>query len=546
MSQQNPSTTTAILSPSEAAHELIRRKRCQTSLSSFVLNVNLPGAPMDALKPDEDLVGPAADLLADHHALICEKIQNCMNTPYGRLMMFLPPGSAKSTYGNAGVAWDMSRPPPPHQQGDKRIILTSYNDKIAHKQSGRIQSMCKSPDYRQIWDDPVTMVTDAKGEWSLSNGAEMLAGGIMSGITGNRADGVLIDDPVKNREDADSEQIRMKTVDEYNESVMTRLKPGAWVIIIQTRWHEMDLSGQLLPEKYDGRSGVIRCTDGMDWEVINIPAKCERPDDPLGRKPGEYLWTDWFPPRHWQQYEKTNTREGRRTWSSLYQQRPTPEGGGDFKREDFNWYDPEDAPMYLYLYGASDYAVTEDGGDFTEHGVAGIDGNNDLWFIDWWSGQKDPDETVDAFLDLVDKYTGEGKDRRLVMWANEGGVIDKAIRPAINRRMREREVFVDVRTLPSMKDKRAKCASFGARVSAGTVWLPKVQWAYDLVDQLIAMPAGRYDDKADVAGLLGRMIDKWVTKAPNRESKKTGIKPFTQAWLEYEEPRHDTGEVCYR
>lgn len=534
------------LTPQEAAAELLRRKRSQTKLASFVLNVNLPGAPMDALKPDEDLVGPAHELLASHHALICEKIEETMNKPYGRLMMFMPPGSAKSTYANAGLAWDMSRPQPPHQSGDKRLIMTSYNDKIAHKQSGRVQSICKSPEYRQLWDEPVTIVTDAKGEWSLSNGAEMMAAGIMSGITGNRADGVLIDDPVKNREDADSEQIRMKTVDEYNESVMTRLKPGAWVIIIQTRWHELDLSGQLLGDQYDGRSGSWRCTDGMDWEVINIPAKCERTDDPLGRKFGEYLWTEWFPPKHWQQYEKTSTREGRRTWSSLYQQRPTPEGGGDFKREDFNWYNVGEEPEQLYLYGASDYAVTEKGGDFTEHGVAGIDGGGDLWFVDWWSGQAEPDKTIDAFLDIVAKYTGDNKPHQLIMWGNEGGVIDKSIRPAINRRMRERSVFVDVRALPSMKDKRAKCASFGARVSAGTVWLPRTPWAQDLVDQLIAMPAGRYDDKADVAGLLGRMIDKWVSKGPGKERKASGIKPFTASWLEYSEPKPDTGAVCYR
>lgn len=538
--------TTSPISSADAAAEIIRRKRCQQSLHSFALNINIPGAPMDALMPDEDLAGPAAELMADHHALICQKLQDTMNTPYGRLMLFLPPGSAKSSYANVGLAWDMSRPPPPHQQGDKRLIMTSYNDKIAHKQSGRVQAICKSPEYRQIWDTPVHIVTDAKGEWSLDNGSEMMAAGIMSGITGNRADGVLIDDPVKNREDADSEQIRMKTVDEYNESVMTRLKPGAWVIIIQTRWHELDLSGQLLGEKYDGRSGKWKCTDGMEWEVVNIPAKCERSDDPLGRQPGEYLWTEWFPPKHWQAYENTSTREGRRLWSSLYQQRPTPEGGGDFKREDFNWYDLDELPPRLYLYGASDYAVTEKGGDFTEHGIAGIDADNQMWFLDWWSGQEDPDKTVDAFLDLVNKYAGEGKPHQLIMWVNEGGVIDKAIRPQINRRMRERDLFVDVRTLPSMQDKRAKCTAFGARVSAKSVWLPRLPWAYDLVDQLIAMPAGRYDDKADVAGLLGRSIDKWVSKGPGAQRQERGIKPFTQRWLEYEEPKPDANAVCYR
>lgn len=534
----------ALTSP-DAAAEILRRKRCQQSLHSFVLNIDIPGAPMDALMPDEDLVGPAEDLLADHHALICTKLQETMNKPYGRLMLFLPPGAAKSSYANCAVAWDMSRPPPAHQAGDKRIIMASYNDKIAHKQSKRVQTICKSAKY-QLWDERIRLVTDAAGEWSLSNGAECMAAGLTSGITGNRADGVLIDDPVKNREDADSEQIRQKTIDEYNDSLMTRLKPGAWVIIIQTRWHEMDLSGQLLPEDYEGQSGIVRCTDGMDWEVVNIPAKCERQDDPIGRKPGEYLWTEWFPPRHWQQYEKTSTREGRRLWSALYQQRPTGEGHGDFKRDQINWYEPGDEPVMMHLYGASDYAVTEKAGDFTEHGIAGIDSDNQLWIVDWWSGQVETDKGVDAFLDMVEKYADDRSRHRLLMWANEGGVIDKAVRPAINRAMRERNVFVDLRTLSSISDKRAKCASFIARCSAKSVWLPKVGWAHDLVDQLVAGSTGRHDDKYDVAGLLGRMIDKWTTATPLQEKKRTGIKPFSAAWLEYEEPRASADQVCYR
>jgi len=534
------------MSTAAAAAEMLRRKRCQTSLHSFALNINIPGAPMDALCPDEDLVGPAIDLLTEHHALICTKIQNTMNTPYGRLMLFLPPGAAKSSYANVGLAWDMSRPPPPHQAGDKRLILTSYNDKIAHKQSKRVQTICKSPEYQMLWDEPVVIVMDAAGEWSLSNGAEFMAAGLTSGITGNRADGVLIDDPVKNREDADSEQIRQKTVDEYNDSVKTRLKPGAWVIVIQTRWHELDLSGQLLPETYAGESGIIRCTDGMDWDVVNIPAKCERNDDPVGRKPGEYLWTDWFPPKHWQQYERSDTREGRRLWSSLYQQRPTPEGGGDFKREDFNWYEPDELPQNLFLYGASDYAVTEGGGDFSEHGLVGLDGDNQLWFVDWWSGQEETDVSISAFLDLVEKYQNPKIEHELLQWINEGRVIDKAVCPLINRMMRERDTFIDVRTLPSMADKRAKYRSFGGRVSAKSVWLPKTAWAQDMVDQLVALPAGRYWDKADVCGLLGRWIDQFASKGPKPPARARGIKPFTAAWLEYEEPREGDGEVCYR
>lgn len=531
-----------IYSETDAALELLRRKRCQQSLHSLCLNVQLPGAPMEPLCPDETLTGPARDLMAAHHAVLCDALQRTMNRAYGRLMVFMPPGAAKSTYCNTGMAWDMARPQPSFRQGDIRLIHLSYNDSIVRKQSGRVQTVCADPNFQILFDDNPSLQASAKNEWGLSNGAEYMAAGIMAGVTGNRADGILIDDPVKNREEADSDTVRQNTYDEYEDSVMSRLKPGAYVIIVQTRWHEDDLAGRILPEKYDGRSGIIRCRDGMDWEVINIPAKCERADDPIGRKVGEYLWPEWFTPKHWGMYERSDTREGRRRWASLYQQRPTPEGAGDFVREDFNWYDPGDEPMNLHLYGASDYAVTEDGGDFSEHGVAGLDGDNNLWFVDWWSGQKSTDVTIEAFIDLLVKHGGQ-----IRQWVNEGGVIDKSIRPAINRRMRERDVFCDLRSMPSIKDKVAKCASFGARVSAKSVWLPRKAWAYDLVDQLIALGGGGlHDDKADVAGLLGRLLDKFLVSERPSKPQSRGIKPFTKEWVEYEEPGHNKNEVIYR
>lgn len=493
---------------------------------------------MDAMCPDEDLLGPASGLMAKVHSVMLEHIERTMNTPFGRLMIFAPPGAAKSSYAPiVSSAWDLSRPRPTHpdapplwRESDGRIIITSYNDKLAQKQSRRCQQICRSARYRHMWDEPVIVDREAVGDWSLSNRAEVLAAGIMGGITGNRAHGVFIDDPVAGREEADSPTIRQKTLDGYQDDVTTRLLPGAYVILIQTRWHELDLAGQILPDDYDGRSGWVECKDGMSWYVLNIPAKAERADDPLGRELGEYMWPEWFPKQHWLLYENLTTREGRRTWSSLYQQRPTPEGSGDFKRSDFNWYTLGEEPMNMYLYGASDYAVTKNAGDFSEHGVVGMDSDNNLWFIDWWSGQKTTDLSIEAFLDLVRKH-------KPLMWVNEGGMIDKAVRPAINRRMRERDDFVDLRTLPSMQDKRAKCQAFGARVSGGSVWLPRTAWAEDLVSQLVALPAGRYDDKADVAGLLGRMIDKFVNARPLPSARPRGIQPFTAAWLEYEAPK---------
>lgn len=514
------------------ARELLRRRRCQESLLWFVLYTDIPGCP-PAQKPfveDVELLGPEA-FLPLHHAEMLAAAQRTIETPNGRLMVMAPPGSAKSSYMSVAVpAWAMGRYP------GEPLILTSYASGLAERQSGRVQQLCKEEDYQLLWDHKPAILKDSVKNWTMSgvgmNVSSLFAAGLTAGITGSRALGAIVDDPVAGREEADSPTMRQKTLDAYQDDLLTRLKPGGWIIFIMTRWHELDLAGGILPDKYDGRSGLVRCKDRLTWTVLSIPAKAERADDPLGRPMGTYLWPEYFPAEHWKIFEEAEGREARRRWSSLYQQRPTPEGAGTFTREMFNWYSPAELPMHMTKMGASDYAVTKDGGDFTEHGVWGVDPGGNLWALDWWDGQKTTDVSVDAFLDLVKRHT-------VHYWYNEGGVIDKAVRPAINRQMRERavkgeKVMTVVTSLPSMQDKVAKLQSFQARAAAGMVYLPKGKpWAEELVAQLVALPAGRYDDKADVAGLIGRALDKVPNASTPAPAKPRGIRPFTAEWLEW-------------
>lgn len=515
---------------SAAAAELLRRRRARASLVEYARAVEIPGVPAGPPESDTDetIYGPVQTQLARHHVVILEAIQRAIERR-GRLMIFAPPGAAKSSYASVvAPTWAMGRWPG-HQ-----VILASYAQSIALRQSRRARQLVQSPEYRSIWPErPVlSRETAAADRWALSTGSEYAACGIRSGITGLRADGIVIDDPVANREEADSETIRQTTHDEYRDTIMTRRKlSGAWVVLIQTRWHEDDLAGRILPEQWAGESGVIRCRDGQDWEVLRIPAKCDRPDDPLGREIGEYLWPEYVPVELWQAVECDPLAQ--RTWGALYQQRPTYESGGDFERSMFRWYSPAERPERLTMYGASDYAVSAKvQGDYTEHGVVGMDERGDLWFVDWWSGQTHTDESIDAFLDLVERY-------RPVEWWDEGGVIDKAVRPAIQDRMRQRGVYVTLTSLPSMADKRAKCQSFRARAAAGTVHLPRgALWAERLVDQLVGFPGARYDDMYDVAGLIGRGVDKmFAARAPAARENRV-IKPFGgESWLSAGEGR---------
>jgi predicted phage terminase large subunit-like protein len=522
-------------SQSDFARDLIRRKRCRESLCSFALNVDIPTAPTGATCPEEELTGPAAALLAPHHALILNVCERTVKRPFGRAIIMAPPGTAKSTYVSVVTPpWAMGRIP------GTRIILTSYGSTLAQKQSRRARSICEQDLYRAIWDDAPTVVKDSDPEWTLSNGSELLAAGLLAGITGNRANGAIIDDPVAGREEADSPAMRKKILDCYQDDLLTRLLPGAWVILIMTRWNEQDLAGEILPHDYKGQSGMIRCRDGLDWEILNLPAKAEHQDDPLGRVAGEYIWPDYYPTRHWQMFENGVGPTRQRTWSSLYQQRPSPQGSGKFTREMFRYYDtlPESAKGVAKII-CSDFAVSEGKNDFTEHGIFGLNHDDDLFALDWWYKQCDTGEGITKMLEMAYSHN-------IQLGFNEGGVIDKAIRPAFNVAIRdfnrkasaaqERRLFIDLKALPSMQDKLAKLSSFQARCAVGKVWFPRnAPWTERVIDQLLALPAGRWDDAADVCGLAGRGLDQYHPPAAPFIERKEGIKPFTAAWLEFKE-----------
>lgn len=508
----------------EAAAELLARRQARADLRRFAQYIDIPGVPADEEDSPLWVMDPPEARIAAHHDLIMREVQTTMQTPFGRLIIMAPPGSAKSTYVSVvGPAWYMGANP------GHRLIGISHGQGIIRKQSRRVRTIARSVKYRALWRTSLAEGHGAVDSWALTNGAEYMASGIQGEITGNRANGLLLDDLIAGREEAESETIREKVWDAFRDDALTRLIPGAWVVLIMTRWHEDDPVGRILPAGWNGESGVFKGTDGMQWKVLCIPAQAKDKNDVLGRKPGEYLWPEWFPEQHWLQF-KTDPR----SWQSLFQQVPAPEEGGQFERKDFRWYDRDELPKDLKIYGASDFAVTDKGGDFTEHGVVGMDSDGNLWFIDWLSGQTEVDDGVEMALDLIDKH-------KPLIWWDEGGVIDKSIRPLFKRRMRERQTFVALDSLPSISDKKAKVASFRGRAKAGTVFLPRGEdWATALVDQAVVFPYAAHDDKVDVLGLIGRGIAKMM-EADKDEPPEPEIKPFTPEWLEWEPEEQKRG-----
>jgi len=480
--------TSSPVSPAAAARELLRRRRARADLRAFARAIEVPGRP--ASDDDDDWIfRPVETALAAHHDLLLRELQRTMSTPYGRLMVFMPPGSAKSTYCSVvAPTWFMGREP------ERRVILASYGSDLARRHGRRARQVARQSAFSAVFGGAtISTDTSAADEWALTNGSEYLAGGILSGITGNRAHGLIIDDPVRGRDDADSEVTQQRTYDAYQDDLLTRLVPGGWCVIVQTRWNHADLAGRLLPEAWAGESGDIVCRDGQTWRVLCVQAQCERADDPLGRRVGEYLWPEWFTEHHWSLY-----RANARTWTALYQQMPTLDTGGYFQRDWFHRY--ERAPKHLRVYGASDYAVTEDGGNYTEHGVFGLDPEGDLYVLDWWSGQTTSDVWVETQLDLVDKW-------RPVAWIGEAGPIRSSVEPFLRRRMRERKSLVRTEWLSVVRDKPTRARPFQAMAASRMVYLPIGEIGDRLLNQLIVFNASPLDDKVDVCSLIGRYLD---------------------------------------
>lgn len=481
------------VSPQAAARELLRRRRGRESLVGYANAIDIPGKPVDD-DPEAWLFQPVETGVAAHHLLLLQAFERTATRRHGRLMVFMPPGSAKSTYCSVvAPTYIMGKIP------DRRIILASYGQDLARRHGRRARQVVKSPGFASIFGCGVSASTSAADEWALTNGSEYLACGLLAGVTGNRAHGVVIDDPVRGREQADSPTIRNKTWDAYNDDLLTRLIPGGWVVLVQTRWHEDDLAGRILPKNYAGESGMIECRDGKTWEVINLPAQAERSDDPLQRKVGEYIWPEWFDAGHWDTFKRQA-----RTWAALFQQRPRPDEGGIFKEA---WT----RDRYNVIPAACDTIVhswdtAQKPGQLNDPSV----------MTAWRFGRGAPGyHLADVFRDRVDYPTLK---RRVLAYAER----DKPAAILIEDKSSGQSLIQDLRsstTLPiiaiePLGDKIFRANEVSAMVEAGIVRLPEAaHWLADYESELFGFPLVSNDDQVDsttqflkwVRGFSGRI-----------------------------------------
>lgn len=422
----------------------------------------------------------------------------------------MPPGAAKSTYASILYApWHLAQRP------EDCIIAASHTQELAEKWGRRVRNLLS--EHALILGVGLAQDSQAAGRWETAAGGEYFAAGVGGAIAGRRADLVVIDDPVRSREDADSELIRDKTWDWYKSDLYTRLKPGGRIVLIQTRWHEDDLAGRLLADMASG---------GDQWEVISLPALAED-NDPLGRAFGDPLWPEWEGLADLERKRRALTAGGSsaREWSALYQQRPAPEDGDYFKQEWLKPYEKEPARETLRIYGGSDYAVTADGGDYTVHAVVGIDPEGRMYLLDLWRGQTASDQWVESFCELVKRWKPIG-------WAEEQGQIKSGVGPFLTKRQNELQAYVYRETFPTRGDKAIRAQSIRGRMAQNGLYVPiNAAWYPSLRSELLAFPAGKHDDQVDALGLIGQLLDTMAIgqkpTEPEKPKNPSGYRTYT-------------------
>ena len=432
--------------------EMIAREKAKRHLKDFLL-YDGRGAWQDA----------------KHLSLLCDKLEAVERGEIKRLMVFMPPRHGKSEIiSKKFPAWFLGRNP------EKEIIISSYSADLALDFSRIARNTLR--EHADSFNVNVARDSAAVGRWGLEGTrGGMMAAGVGGPVTGRGADIFLIDDPIKNLQDALSETIRKNTWDWYRSTALTRLAPGGAMVIVMTRWHEDDLAGRLLAAAKNG--------SGEKWDVIKMPAKAEA-DDLLGRPLGQWLWLDRF---SIQEYEDRKNALGTFIHEALYQQNPGPAEGRIFKRTWWKFYKALPA-AFDEIFISFDCAFKEtSGSDFVAGQLWGVVGAN-FFLIERKKERLDFPGTVQALRSMAARYP----------LARRKLVEDKANGPAVISYMKS-----EIPGLIAVDPKGGKVVrahAISPYVESGNVYLPDISidpTIFDYIEEFAAFPNGAHDDEVD-------------------------------------------------
>lgn len=448
----------------------IRLAKARKGLSYFTLHT----------KPDY--------LLGWVHKEICDELdrflQDVADKKSPRLIITMPPRSGKSELVSRRFpAFALGRNP------ELQIIATSYSSDLSQRFNRDVQRVIDDEKYFELF--PNTRLsnsrvrTDSRGSYIRTSDLFEIVGhagayrscGVGGGITGQGADILIIDDPIKDRAQAGSKTIRDSIWDWYTSTAYTRLSPGGGVIVMATRWHTDDLIGRL----------IQRMGEGDTFRIVNYPAIAEH--DELHRKAGEALHPERYPLSTLLQIQKTI---GSRDWEALYQQHPVPDGGALFKLEWFRrWTASSLPPEFDHTLMSWDMTFKDSkNSDYVVGQVWGKKGPN-FYLLDQVRGQWDFVKTKEMVRVLAQKWPRVV--RKLVEDKANGSAVISELKSTVSG-------FVPITPTES---KEARASSVTPYFEAGNVFIPEdteAPWVPHYVSELLEFPAGSHDDQCFVAG----------------------------------------------
>jgi predicted phage terminase large subunit-like protein len=414
-----------------------------------------------------------------HHRLLLEQLDSLCRGDIDRLMVLMPPGSAKSTYGSLLFpAWWFTQHP------ESSVIATSHTRSLAEHFGGQVRELIRESEDQLGYS--LHIGRQAAGHWQTTRRGEYFATGIRGPLTGHRADLVIIDDPVKSQAEADSPTLRERLWNWYRFDLTTRLKPHGRIVLIMTRWHEDDLAGRLLAQ------------NATEWRLLRLPALAEE-DDPLRRAPGDPLWPDWEDERALLRRRDTI---GERAWCALYQQSPRPIVGSLFKTEHIDVIDFAPRSPDATVVRAWDLAATS------------ATGGNDP---DWTAGVKLMCEAAGRYV-VLDVVRLRGTPHEVETAITEAARIDgfsvsiglpedpgqagKHQASYLARRLAGYRI--DISRESGAKTTRA--APVASQVEARNVAIVRAGWSHAFLEELRDFPFGRKDDQVDALSRAFSML----------------------------------------
>ena len=418
-----------------------------------------------------------------HHRLLCDYLDKLACKEIRRLMVFMPPRHGKSELVSRKFpAFLLGRNP------DTSIISCSYSADLASRMNRDVQRLIDSEKYSLLFPEShlfgKNIRSTAKGSFLrnsdifeiVNHRGTYRSSGVGGGITGMGGEYIIIDDPVKNREDADSATMREKVYDWYTSTLYTRLEKDGCILLTLTRWHEDDLAGKLLKAAQEGAD---------QWTILELPAVCEYPPKPYDvRQEGEALWKWKYDE---EALEKMKVTVGSRDWAALYQQHPTPGEGGTFKREWWNYYKVLPDGLYDFVQSWDCTFKDAQSSDYVVGQVWARKGSS-RYLLDQVRGRMSFTETLYAIRSLSAKWPQAI--RKLVEdKANGTAVIDVL-----------RKEIPGLIPVEPEGGKIVRANAVTAVAEAGNIYLPDpsiAPWVHDFVEEHAVFPNGANDDQVD-------------------------------------------------